>query len=149
MIGIHPARIEACPALADIHRQGFDPAWSAEEIRSLMDGLGALAFSAGPETSPVGFVLCRIAADEAEVLTIATRPDHRRQGVASALLDTAMAAVLASGAASMFLEVAVDNLAALALYRSHGFDAVGRRPGYYSRPGGPIDAMIMRVDLNI
>jgi ribosomal-protein-alanine N-acetyltransferase len=48
----------------------------------------------------------------------------------------------------MFLEVAVDNVAALALYRSRGFEAVGRRPGYYSRPDGPIDAMIMRVDLN-
>ncbi len=148
MIGIRPAGIEACPALADIHRQGFDPAWSAEEIRSLMDGLGAFAFSAGPETSPAGFVLYRITADEAEVLTIATRPDHRRQGVASALLDTALAAALASGAALMFLEVAVDNLAALALYRSRGFEPVGGRPGYYSRPGGPIDAMIMRVDLN-
>ncbi len=148
MIGIHPARIETCPALADIHHLGFDPAWSAEEIRSLMDGLGAFAFSAGSETSPAGFVLCRIAADEVEVLTIATRPDHRRQGVALALLDTALAAALARGAASMFLEVAVDNLAALALYRSRGFEAVGRRPGYYSRPGGPIDAMIMRVDLN-
>ncbi len=148
MIGIHPARIEACPVLADIHRQGFDPAWSAEEIRSLMEGLGAFAFSAGSETSPSGFVLCRIAADEAEVLTIATQPDHRRQGVASTLLAAAMAGAMAGGAVSMFLEVAVDNLAALALYRSRGFEAVGRRQGYYSRPGGPIDAMIMRVDLN-
>ena len=148
MIHVLPARREAAPALADIHRQGFDPSWSAEEIGCLMDGLGAIAFTVGQGADLTGFVLCRIAADEAEVLTIATRSDRRRQGVAAALLETAMAAALANGATSMFLEVAVNNQAALALYRSRGFEQVGRRPRYYSGSEGPIDALIMRVDLN-
>ena len=116
MIDIRPAGAQAASILAEIHGQGFEAPWSTQEIEALMEGLGAFALVATIQDVLAGFVLCRIAADEAEVLTIATRPSLRRRGVGAALLDAAIATAIARGAVALFLEVAVNNLAALALY---------------------------------
>ena len=148
-MNLRPATGDYAAAFAAVHATAFDAPWSAEEIRTLAQGHGAFAFAA--ETSDggiAGFILCRIIAGEGEVLTLAVRPDHRRRGVARALTEAAVA-VAAINAHSMFLEVAADNLGALALYETLGFERVGRRPGYYARPlGEGADAIVMRRTLN-
>jgi ribosomal-protein-alanine N-acetyltransferase len=141
------------PVLAEIHHQAFETPWSGAEFTALLAGPGVFAIGAVPESAaeadpPAGFVLCRVAADEAEILTLATVPDQRRRGVASALLAAANAEAVRAGAAVMFLEVAEDNPAAYALYLSHGFREVGSRAGYYRRAERDVRARIMRVDLN-
>ena len=71
-------------------------------------------------------------------------------GLARALLIEAAAEAVKRGATTMFLEVAEDNLAALALYRDCGFTAHGRRRAYYMRGGAqPVDALMLRVQLPI
>ena len=66
-----------------------------------------------------------------------------------ALLAAAIGLAQESGAESMFLEVAEDNAAALALYAKAGFTEAGRRRGYYRRSGGTaVDARVLRLDLN-
>jgi ribosomal-protein-alanine N-acetyltransferase len=52
------------------------------------------------------------------------------------------------GARALFLEVARDNDAGLALYRAAAFAEVGIRRAYYSRPTGAMDALVLRRDLN-
>ena len=136
------------PALAALHRAAFEDPWSADDIATLLGSPGVFALSASLSGEAAGFILCRIAADEAEVLTLAVRPAMRRRGVAGALLERATATALAGGARAIFLEVATDNPGAQALYRSHGFGEVGRRPAYFSRAGVAVPALIMRLDLN-
>jgi ribosomal-protein-alanine N-acetyltransferase len=148
VIEVHPVEAPLAAVLALIHAEAFDAPWTAEEIVVLMTGLGAFAFIAQIGETPAGFILCRTIVDEAEVLTLATRPQARRQGVASALLAAVRTAALAGGAATLFLEVAADNPAAQALYEAQGFRQVGRRPAYYSRTQGLIPGLIMRLDLN-
>lgn len=153
VITVAVATAEIAPALAALHREAFDEPWSAHEIATLMGSPGVFALSAALGPTPeagkaAGFILCRVAADEAEVLTLAVAPAMRRRGVAGALLDQAMAAALASGARAVFLEVGTDNPGAETLYRARGFAEVGRRPGYFMRPGGAVAALIMRRDLN-
>jgi ribosomal-protein-alanine N-acetyltransferase len=148
VIAIDFASAEAAPALAALHRSAFEEPWSADDIAVLLRSPGVFAASASLSGEVAGFILCRIAADEAEVLTLAVAPAMRRRGVAGALLERAMAAALAAGAGAAFLEVAADNPGAEALYRAHGFREVGRRPGYFSRAGGAVAALIMRLDLN-
>jgi ribosomal-protein-alanine N-acetyltransferase len=95
----------------------------------------------------IGIALCRMAADEAELLTIAVDSGHRRRGAGHALLECVIALVRERGARNLFLEVGDDNPAALALYRRMGFEAVGRRTAYYARPGRPAaDAIVMRLE---
>ena len=88
-------------------------------------------------------------ADEAEVLTLATDPDHRRKGLARACLSAFDAGARARGATTAFLEVAEDNAPALALYRAAGYRETARRAGYYARRNGPkVDALILSKTLD-
>jgi len=133
--------------LAAVHRAAFEAHWDEASIAGLLVSPGAFAF-VGAFSSTAGFVLCRMAADEAEILTLATVPDHRRRGLGAALLDAAVREVRARGGAVLCLEVAADNAAARALYAKAGFVAAGARCGYYGRAGGSVDAMILRRELN-
>jgi ribosomal-protein-alanine N-acetyltransferase len=88
--------------------------------------------------------MTRLAADEAEVLTIAVVPTAQRRGLGSQLLVKAAGHVHACGARTMFLEVSESNEPARALYRRFGFSTVGRRPSYY---GPSMDALLLRANL--
>src|SRR4051794_10118687 len=127
-------------ALAAIHAAAFPPgeAWGADAIglQQALPGAFGLIDERG------GMLLGRIAAEEAEVLTLAVMPAACRQGIATCLLRETKALVV-SGAA-LFLEVATSNAAALALYRREGFVEVGRRRRYYADGS---DALVMRVQL--
>ena len=71
----------------------------------------------------------------------AVAPEHRRGGVARALVEDLLAGARERGARSITLEVRVSNFAAQALYRAHGFRLAGLRRGYYRDTGE--DALLM------
>ena len=142
------ATADDADALAAAHALAFDAPWKTQEIRELLDGPGVFGFVAAQDR-PLGMILCRIAADEMEVLTLAVAPAVRRPGVAKALMAAALGAARQAGAGVAFLEVAVDNHAAAALYAGLGFRRAGVRRGYYDRgKAGAADALVMRLDLN-
>lgn len=93
----------------------------------------------------LGAVLARHAAGEGEILSIAIDPAHRGAGHGRALLEAALAALLAAGVATVWLEVRRSNEAAQRLYAGAGFVAVGVRRGYYRDPLE--DAVVLRRDL--
>ncbi len=129
-------------ALAATHAAAFtvDRPWSAAELAALLALPGTIL--TGDTRS---FVLGRVTLDEAEVLIIATRPEARRQGLARARLAGFEDAAAAAGATSVFLEVAADNTAAIALYLGAGYARIGRRRAYYHRANGTaVDALVLR-----
>lgn len=129
--------------LAELHAGAFSAPWDAGAFEVLLNQAGVFAIS-----EPEGFILIRSVADEAEILTLAVRPEARRQGVGARLVHEGAKAASARGAARLFLEVADDNAAALALYAGSGFVEAGRRPGYYARlDGGRQDALILALNL--
>jgi [ribosomal protein S18]-alanine N-acetyltransferase len=142
MTAVTTATAADAPTLAALHAQCFDDAWDAEAIRRLMAGPGVVALTVAQDA----FILVRAAAGEAEILTLATAPQARRRGCARALVCAA-ADLMGPDTTEMFLEVAADNAAALTLYTGLGFVAVGRRPGYYTRPSGTADALTLRAGL--
>jgi len=145
---IAPASAADGEGLARVHAASFATPWSAADITILLEGPGAFALSAG-DVGMQGFILARVISDEAEILTLAVHPDFRRRGLAGMLTQAAANFAESLGAQSLFLEVAEDNPAAIALYAGAGFTQVGRRRGYYARTGAaPIDALVMRRDLN-
>jgi [ribosomal protein S18]-alanine N-acetyltransferase len=120
-----------------------DRPWTAAEFAALLDR---------PDTILTGderaFVLGRVIWDEAEILTVATDPAHRRQGLARTALAGFLGQARGKGATTCFLEVAEDNAVAKALYHAAGFVPVGERPGYYAaHDGTPVAALILRLSL--
>lgn len=131
--------------LAAIHAEAFEHPWDAEAFRALLDSPGVWL---GGDAR--GFVLIRAIADEAEILTIAVRPSARRQGLGKTLVEKAIVASAAAGAERMFLEVAESNAAAIALYRSCGFEPVGLRKNYYRRADGSSEhAKVMALNFSL
>jgi ribosomal-protein-alanine N-acetyltransferase len=140
---------ERAAVFAALHLQAFDRAWSADELRRVMDGPCTFTLEAVRQEAPLGFIVVRAVAGEAEILTLAVHPDARRQGLGRALVESAATTAQTLGAEAFWLEVATDNAAATALYADAGFEAAGRRPGYYGRKGGErVDALVMRRLLN-
>lgn len=145
------------PVIAAIHGACFDEApWDETACAAMLTTPGTFGFLASltPDVQetpnqPVGFVVARMAADEAELLSIAVLKDARRLGAARVLLMQTLAHAQEAGARQMFLEVAVDNVSALALYRACGFEQVGVREKYYARASGRVDALLMRCMLDV
>ncbi|MGR3570332.1 GNAT family N-acetyltransferase [Brevirhabdus sp.] len=139
----------SAPELAALHAAAFrfPRPWSAAEIAALLAAPHVFALCEGAR-SPQGFVLGRAVTGEAELLTLAVHPGHRRQGLARGLLARFDAAALDRGAREAFLEVAADNAGAIALYRACGWQAAGRRRAYYrGGAGGAVDALVLRKAL--
>lgn len=131
--------------LAEIHLGAFgeDRAWNEEQFKT---------FLADPHIvltkEEQSFVLGRIVADEAEILTLATAPDHQRRGLAQKSLQKFIAKAQAAGAISIFLEVGENNSPAKALYAGHHFHQVGERKDYYRKAGGhAVTALILKREL--
>ncbi|MCR9070965.1 MAG: ribosomal protein S18-alanine N-acetyltransferase [Alphaproteobacteria bacterium] len=130
-------------AIAVLQRASFDDPWSAESVRRLLDGPANLSLVA-EDGGVVGFLIGQCVVDTAEVLAVAVDDDRRRAGWGAALLAGFEAVAAASGADRVLLDVASDNAAAEALYRSRGYETVARRDRYYAagRPS-PVDALVM------
>jgi [ribosomal protein S18]-alanine N-acetyltransferase len=94
--------------------------------------------------SVAGYVVAYDAADEGEILNLAVAPGGRRRGLGRALVEEILSELSERGARNIYLEVRESNAAARALYATHGFREVGRRPGYYRRPAE--DAIVLRVN---
>lgn len=138
---------ETAELLSELHGEVFDDGWSAAAFADLLRSPGTDAFIALDGSEPLGFLLTRSAADEAEVLSIGTRPFVQRRGVARLLLSHQLRMLAAKGLRKIFLEVATSNLPAQKLYASVGFREAGLRKGYYRRHEGTEDAIVLRCEL--
>jgi ribosomal-protein-alanine N-acetyltransferase len=127
-------------ALAAVHATAFAASWTEEEFADLLRQPGVFSVA-----EPAGFVLIRLVLDEAEILTLAVRPEARGEGLGARLLERGVVLAAQGGAVRLFLEVAESNAAARALYDRAGFEPIGRRKGYYD--GGRTDALVLGLDL--
>lgn len=145
---IRAAGREDAASLAVLHAASFDAPWAADEIAALLAPTGAFGLIAHDAGEDAGFLLARAVAGEAEILTVAVVPHRRGFGTGRALVGAAIARARRDGAEALYLEVAVDNVAALALYDRAGFSRAGLRPRYYARSGRePVDALVLRLPL--
>ncbi|GAB4551164.1 MAG: GNAT family N-acetyltransferase [Ruegeria sp.] len=131
--------------MAETHAAAFTQSrpWSASEFADL--AAGRFTHVLGNKSA---FALFQVIGDEAELLTIATHPDHQRQGLARALMQSWQARAAELGARRAVLDVAADNAAAIALYQSCGYARCGLRRAYYRRPGADnVDAIVMERTL--
>ena len=128
--------------MARIHAASFDKPWPALDMAVHVER--DLCLGTGEPLS--SFAIIRRSDVDAEVLTIATDPQARGQGLAGTVLTAVAKTLFDDNLRSLFLEVAEDNASARALYKRLGFQPIGRRPGYYARPDGRMAAITYALE---
>ncbi|MEO1660688.1 MAG: ribosomal protein S18-alanine N-acetyltransferase [Pseudomonadota bacterium] len=131
---------------AALHARAFaaEEAWPEAAFADLLD-LPTTEFAQIKDGDQVvSFILVQFAAGEADILTLATAPELRRQGYAQRLLTEIETRLRPRGLQKWLLDVAADNIGARGFYEALGFQCDGRRKDYYKRlEGGRVDAMLM------
>jgi len=146
---IEPAIPRDAPRLAQLHGASFYRGWGEGEFEAMLAERNTLVHRLRAGRKIIGFAVSRMAADEAEILSIAVAASHRGRGLSRNLLLTHLGHLAGRGVRTVFLEVEENNAPARRLYDRAGFAVAGRRERYYRQSGGEqLNALLMRRDLS-
>ncbi|WP_291864052.1 ribosomal protein S18-alanine N-acetyltransferase [Bradyrhizobium sp.] len=135
--------------LAQLHGASFHRGWGETEFEIMLAERNTLVHRLRLGRKIIGFAVSRMAADEAEILSIAVAADQRGRGLSRNLLLTHLGHLAGRGVRAVFLEVEENNQPARRLYERAGFAVVGRRERYYREADGEqLNAVLMRRDLS-
>ncbi len=147
-----PALVLRRMGLADLDRvmeledQAFSNPWSRQMVRNELDhDWSTVLLLEEPGQGIHGFAIFWLVADEVHVLNVAVDQARRRLGLGRILMEEVLAMGRRRSCRIANLEVRRSNHAAIALYESLGFRAVGMRPAYYQDDRE--DAVVMILDL--
>lgn len=88
----------------------------------------------------IGMLMVIVLYETCEILNIVVEKDYRKKKIASNLLDT-LISELDESVEMITLEVAVNNEAAINLYKKFGLEVISTRKKYYDN----VDAYLMGV----
>ena len=131
------------PSVAALEKLCFSDPWSVSSIASELDNPLSLWLVWEEDGAAAAYLGVQRVPPQADVMNVAVSPALRRRGIARALfaeLERRLPEI-----DELFLEVRASNSGAIALYRTLGFEQVGRRPNYYLDPRE--DALILRKEL--
>lgn len=123
--------------------------WSKDSYVKFASEPSSLALVHEANGQIEGFLLGRLAADQAELLNLAVVAEQRRQAAGTALLAKALEEWRSRGAKSAYLEVRESNTGAIAFYEKHGFAKMGLRKGYYRSPAEAALTMVKKLTASI
>lgn len=133
--------------IAEIEAMCFSAPWSQRSIESELTNPLSLWVVAMDGDTLVGYVGSQSVLGEADMMNLAVLPQYRRQGIGRMLVNALVEQLRSREVMCLSLEVRASNEGAIALYQSIGFDTVGRRPNYYSKPKE--DALILRKEWEV
>ena len=146
---VEPATRHDLATLAQLHAAAFHRGWGEAEFDAMLREPNTLVHRLRRGNKVIGFAVSRMAADEAEILSIAVAAKERGRGLSHDLLATHLGHLAGRGVRTVFLEVEENNQPATRLYAKAGFAVVGRRERYYREAGGEErNALVMRRDLS-
>ena len=144
---IVPMTGDHVPQIAALEQVCFSDPWNDASVRSELTNPLSLWLVALEGETVAGYVGSQSVLGEADIMNVAVAPEHRRKGIARALLNALQEALAAREVHSLTLEVRDSNGPAIALYESLGYIQVGLRPNYYHKPKE--DALILRKEWNL
>lgn len=130
--------------IAELEKRCFSGPWSEKSVASELNNKLSLWLVAVENDTVVGYIGSQTCCDESDMMNVAVHPDHRRKGIAEALVTALVDALQAAGSHCLTLEVRASNEPAKALYEKMGFTQVGIRPNYYRNPKE--NALILRKE---
>lgn len=141
-VAIRPMEPSDLTAVMAIEKAAFASPWTLATFAGLLGRDNTALWVAEAAGGVVGYAAVWMVADQAELGDIAVADGWRCRGIGTRLLETVLEAMARAGIRDLFLEVRVSNESAQRLYGRHGFEEVGRRTGYYTRPKE--DALVLR-----
>ena len=133
------------PAIAEIEKQCFSDPWSENSISGELNSRLSYWLVAVEDDVLLGYIGSQSVLGESDMMNVAVHPDHRRRGIAQALILQLMQDLKARDNVNLSLEVRASNAPAITLYEKLGFEVAGHRPNYYRHPKE--DALIMKKAL--
>ena len=131
-VRIVPMTADHLDEVAELERICFTTPWSRNMLAEELDNyLSAFLVALDDNGKVAGYAGLQAVLDEGYITNVAVRPDCRKQGVASKLLQVFLDFAQANHLAFLTLEVRETNAPAIALYEKLGFEPVGRRKNYY------------------
>ena len=137
------------PSVRAIEALSFSNPWSDDTFRGEIQNTPIsfpLVVIRRPGDEVVAYIVFWHIRTDVQVNNLAVHPGYRGLGLAEALMRFAIAKVREAGAALMTLEVRSSNTPAVTLYRKLGFDVLGTRKNYYTKPDE--DASVMGLVLD-
>ena len=134
------------PAIAVLEQLCFSSPWSETALSDTLHSPHARLFCAESDGTVMAYGGVYLLGEDADITNIATHPEFRRHGAASAVLETLIAFVREHGVLALHLEVRASNDAAIALYERFGFSVDGIRKNYYKNPTE--NAVLMTLSLS-
>ena len=141
IVNMHESHIAQVAALEKIC---FSDPWSENSVASELKNPLSCWLVAEEDGVVAGYVGSQTVIDESDMMNIAVHPDHRRKGIAEALVMELVEALKKRESQCLTLEVRASNEPAKALYEKLGFEQVGLRKNYYRNPKE--DALILRKE---
>jgi [ribosomal protein S18]-alanine N-acetyltransferase len=137
------------PEVRTIEDLSFSSPWNDNTFRGEIQNRPVsfpLVVVRKPGGRVVGYIIFWHVRDDVQINNIAVHPDFRGQGIAEALMRFVIDKVRSEGATFMTLEVRRSNSPAAALYRKLGFEVLGTRKNYYTKPDE--DALVLGLVLD-
>jgi len=131
----------------EIDRVSFSSPWTPEMYRAEQQnpGVSSIVVLRIPECRVAGYCSYWFVVDEIHVNNVAVRPEYRRRGLGTRLVERVLEDGRRRGAVRVLLEVRSANLAARQLYEQMGFTVLGVRRAYYREPVD--DALMLSRDI--
>jgi ribosomal-protein-alanine N-acetyltransferase len=146
VVDIRPVDVDDIPGIVEIERAAFSDPWSRKSFVESIEHPSVYFTCARSDAGPVlGYVVAWFVADQGEIANLAVVPSGWGKGVGRALLSDAIGEGARRGIQDVFLEVRDSNARARKLYELSGFEEIGRRRRYYSKPAE--DAIVLRRTL--
>jgi ribosomal-protein-alanine N-acetyltransferase len=140
---------EDLPAVLSIEALCFSNPWSDSTFRGEIQNTSVsfpLVVVRRPGDEVVAYIIFWQIRDDVQVNNVAVHPNYRGLGLGETMMRYAIARVRVAGATFMTLEVRQSNIPAMTLYRKLGFEVMGMRKNYYTKPDE--DACVMALVLD-
>ena len=118
----------------------FDEFWTYRILKSELEDTNSIYIVAKNDNKIVGFAGIKLIFDEANIMNIVVKKEMRGKKIGSILLENLIIISKTKNAKTITLEVNVNNIPAISLYKKYNFTEIGRRKKYYNNSE---DAIIM------
>ena len=134
--------LEHIAEINELEKLCFSLPWSRQALISqLPDDMHMFIAAIGDDGQVLGYVGMMYVLDEGYISNVAVSPEHRRLGIADALINAMIDRANEKDLSFVTLEVRKSNVPAIELYIKNGFSEVGLRKNYYTKPTE--DAILM------